>query len=102
MGQDDVAKHLESRQSKHSIEIARGEKESGRVEKGQKGKQLFGRASQSRDSVTVAIGVVLIATHLRDRRHKLIEVTGSCLVPFLPQKNGNRRSSKNADRIPFG
>lgn len=72
MGQDDVAKHLESRQSKHSIEIARGEKESRRVEKGRKGKQIFGRASQSRDSVTVAIGVVLIATHLRDRRHKLI------------------------------
>lgn len=95
MGQDDVAKHLEFRQSKHSIEIARGEKESGRVKKGRKGKQLFGRASQSRDSVTVAIGVVLTATHPRDRRHKLI-------VPFLLRKNGNRRSSKNADRIPFG
>lgn len=72
MGQDDVAKHLESRQSKHSIEIARREKESRRVEKGRKGKQLFGKASQSRDSVAVAIGVVLIAPHLRDRRHKLI------------------------------
>lgn len=78
MGQDDVAKHLESRQSKHSIEIARGEKESRRVEKGRKGKQLFGRASQSRDSVTVAIGVVLKATHLKGRRHKLI----SCWLIF--------------------